>query len=345
MLTATLVRRTTIALAAAWLSLAQGRMAVGADLTVAAWGGIWEQSLRRCVVEPFQKKTGKTVEITLGTVPQWMNQIRANPTKPPIDIVYNTSDGAFDAISHGLVDRFTLDKVPNMAKLTPEFANIGGGYGTVHNYGGMGILYDTQRVKAPPKNWKEFVDGTLAGKWKAMMPNVNQGTTVNMWQFATLNGGGLDNVQPGLDRIKAMQDSGNLSFWSEPNQVLNALQSGDVDLAMYWDGRSWAFIADGHPEYKYITPDPGVVVAVTWIQKVKNSPEIGWEFVNTSLSTEAQACFGTALRYGVANADVKFDPQIAAVITPADKLILPPFKDLPAKQSQWVEMWNKQIGR
>ncbi|HVY16734.1 MAG TPA: extracellular solute-binding protein [Rhodopila sp.] len=340
-----LIRRLTSAMTMTCLLLAHGGVAMAADLTVAAWGGLWEQSLRKCVVEPFEKKTGKKVDIVLGTVTQWLNQIQANPSHPPIDIIYNTSDGSFDAIGHGLVDRFTLKNVPNMAKLTPDFANIGGGYGTAHNYGGMGILYDSKTVKDPPKSWKEFVDGTIAGKWKAMMPNLNQGTTVNMWQFAKLYGGGIDNVQPGLDRIKAMLESGNLSFWSEPNQVLNALKSGDVDLAMYWDGRSWAFIADGNSDYKYITPAPGVVVAVTWIQKVKGSPDIGWDYVNMSLSTEAQTCFGTAMRYGVANAQVKFTPQIQALITPADKLILPPFKELPAKQSQWVEMWNKQIGR
>lgn len=338
------LRISAIGMAAACFIAAE-RPAAAADLTVAAWGGLWEQSLRKCVVEPFEKKTGKKVDIVLGTVVQWLNQIQANPSKPPIDIVYNTSDGSFDAINRGLVDRFTLDKVPNVADLTPDFANIGGGFGTVHNYGGMGIIYNSTTVKDPPKNWNEFVEGTLAGKWKAMAPNLNLGTTVNIWQFAKQYGGDVDNIQPGLDKLKAMMDSGNLSFWGEPNQVLNSLKSGDIDLAMYWDGRSWAFIADGNSEYKYVTPDPGVVVAVTWIQKIKNSPDIAWDYVNMSLSKEAQTCFGSALRYGVANAKVTFDEAIKKLITPVDKLILPPFKDLPARQSKWVEAWNKQIGR
>src|SRR5690606_21489522 len=49
--------------------------AAAADLAVGAFGGVWEQSLRKCAIEPFQKATGKTVEVVLGAPVQWMNQI------------------------------------------------------------------------------------------------------------------------------------------------------------------------------------------------------------------------------------------------------------------------------
>ena len=69
-----------------------------ADLTVTAFGGVWEKSLRTCYVEPFQKKTGKSVDVVLGTPAQWVNQVAANPQKPPIDVFLTcllyTSDAA-----------------------------------------------------------------------------------------------------------------------------------------------------------------------------------------------------------------------------------------------------------
>lgn len=325
-----------------------GTQAAAADLTVGAFGGIWEQSLRKCVVEPFEKKTGKSVSIVLGSPVQWLNQIAANPGKPPVDIIYNPTENSLDAIARGLIDKLPTDKVPNMAQRAPEFTKMGDSYGTIHNYGAMGIIYNTTVVKDPPKNWKEFVEGTVAGKWKASIPNINYpsgGLTVSVWSFAETYGGGVDNIKPGLDQIKRMVKSGNLSFWSDPNQVLNGLKGGDIDMATYWDGRAWAFIDDGNKDYKFYLPDPGGVVAFTWIQKIKGSSDLGFEFANVSLSAEAQSCFGSAIRYGVVNEKAVFDPKIAHEITPASKLVVPPFKDIPSRQANWLETWNKEVGR
>ena len=330
------------------LMVAAPSVVSGADLTVGAFGGIWEQSLRKCVVEPFQKKTGKTVDVVLGTPVQWLNQIAASPGKPPLDIVYNPSETAYDAIDRGLIEKLTPEKVPNLAEVGAEFSGLSKGFGSPHNYGGMGIIYNAQSVKDPPKNWKEFVEGTAAGKWKASMPSVNYpsgGLTVSVWQFAKLYGGGVDNIQPGLDQVKRMQTSGNLAFWSDPNGVLNGLKSGDIDLALYWDGRAWAFIDDKNSDFKYYSPDGGVVVGLTWIQKIKNSSELGNDFVNASLSKEAQSCFGSAIRYGVVNKDAVFDKAIAHEITKPEDIVFPPYREIAPLQAKWVEAWNKQIGR
>jgi putative spermidine/putrescine transport system substrate-binding protein len=322
--------------------------AQAADLTVGAFGGVWEQSLRRCVVEPYQKKTGKTVDVVLGAPVQWLNQISASSSRPPLDVVYNPTENALDAIQRNLVDQFTPERVPNMTQLVPRFAEIGKGFGTVHNYGAMGLMFNKSTVTAPPKTWKEFVDGVIAGKWRATIPNINYpsgGLTISVWRFADLYGGGVDNIQPGLEQIKKMRASGNLSFWSDPNQVLSALKSGDVDMAMYWDGRAWSFIDDGNAEFGYYNPEPGAVVAMTWIQKIRNGSDLAWDFINTALSKEAQSCFGSAIRYGVANASATFDPKVAHEITRFDELVFPPFQDIPSRQSNWIETWNKEIGR
>ena len=155
------------------MAFASAASASAADLTVGAFGGIWEQSLRKCVVEPFQKRTGKTVDVVLGAPVQWLNQIAASPNKPPLDVIYNPSEIAYDVIDRGLVDLLTTEKVPNLADVLPQFKDLGKGYGVPHNFGAMGIIYNGQTVKDPPKDWKAFVEGTVAGKWKASMPGVN----------------------------------------------------------------------------------------------------------------------------------------------------------------------------
>jgi len=339
----TIVFASAIALAA--LTPAGGR---AADLTIGAFGGIWEQSLRRCMIEPWSKATGKTADIVLGTPTQWLNQVAASKGKPPLDVFYMPSENAYDAISRGLVDRFSVETVPNAQNLAPQFKALGDGYGTPHNYGGMGLIYNVKTVNDPPKTWKAFVEGTIAGKWKASMPTISYpsaGFTVSVWWMAKQFGGDINNIEPGLTQVKKMKASGNMAFWSDPNAVLNGLKGGDIDIAMYWDGRAYAFIDDGNSEFKYYSPEPGVVVGLTWIQKVKGSSDVGYGFADFSLSKEAQSCFGSAIRYGVVNKDAVFDPKIAHEITKATDIVFPPFKEVVPLQGRWLETWNKEIGR
>lgn len=319
-----------------------------ADLVVNAFGGVWEQSLRKCMIEPWQKQTGKTVDVVLGNSVQVLNQVAASPGKPPVDILYNATETSLDAVNRGLVDKFTTENVPNMAQVAPEFTKISQGNGSIHNYGSMGIIYNKSTVKTPPKTWKEFVEGVIAGKYKAAMPNINYpsgGLTVSVWWMAKQFGGDENNIQPGLDIVKKMRDSGNIQFWTDPNSVLNGLKSGDIDMALYWDGRAWAFIDGGNPEFAYYNPEPGVVVAMTWIQKMKGSSDLGYSFANYALGKEAQSCFGNAIRYGIANKEATFDPKIAPEITPISAIVVPPYKEVNEFTTKWLEAWNKQIGR
>ena len=130
---------------AATLAVSAGQ-AAAADLTVGAFGGVWEQSLRKCVIAPFEKLTGKTVDVVLGAPTQWLNQIAASPGKPPLDILYNPTETSYEAINRGLIDKFTPADVPNSAEVVPRFAEMTGGYGAVHNYGAMGIIYNSATV-------------------------------------------------------------------------------------------------------------------------------------------------------------------------------------------------------
>lgn len=329
-------------------ALAAAAPAIAQDLTVGAFGGVWEKSLRECVITPFEQRTGKKVAVVLGQPVQWMNQIAANPTKPPFDVIYLASDHAFDAINRGIVDKITADKVPEINELEPRFRDIGGGFGVVNNYGAKGLMYNSKVIKNPPKTWKEFVDGTIAGKWKAAIPSINYVGAMStvMWHFSELYGGNLDNVQPAIDVVKKMLDSKNLVLWSDPNQFLQQLKGGDFDIGAYWDGRAWSFIDPENPDFKFYAPEPGSVAAMTWISKVKGGSDLAWEYMRTALSAEAQGCFGTKIRYGVGNSKAKFDPKVEPQITKFSELRFPPFKDITAeRQAKWLEAWNRQIGR
>ncbi len=107
-----------VALFAGCLASFWAGAAHSADLVVTSYGGLWERGMRECYVAEFEKKTGKSVEVVLGTNVQWMNQIAASRGRPPIDVLVNNADTAYEAINRGLVDRVDPSKVPHMARCT-----------------------------------------------------------------------------------------------------------------------------------------------------------------------------------------------------------------------------------
>ena len=135
-----------------------------ADLVVGAFGGVWEQSLSKCMIDPWQKATGKTVDVVLGTPiamaePDRRQQGQAAPRstsstcrpKPPTT---PSTSGVVDQLHprDGARTRRSL--------AAPVRGQIGGGYGVPHNYGGMGILYNAGHRQAnPPKTWKRLRRG------------------------------------------------------------------------------------------------------------------------------------------------------------------------------------------
>ncbi|MGI4860454.1 MAG: extracellular solute-binding protein [Janthinobacterium lividum] len=321
--------------------------AQAADLTVTAFGGSWEHAYRMCFVQPFEKETGKTVDVVLGSPLQWVNQVAANPTKPPIDVIVGTPEEAYEATSLGLLDKLTPAEVPNMKDLDPQLLDYGKGYGFPLTFGDFGLAYNAKTVKNPPKSWKEFVDGTVAGKWQVALPGIAYVATPPglITLFTKIYGGSGTNIQPALDQVKRMAASGHAVFYSDPNTPLMSLRSGDVDMAMYYDGRAWAEHDANNPDLAFVTPAPGAVAFPNMAQKVRNGSPLGLRFLNTLASVEGQTCFSNAMQYAASNRNVRYDAKVAPRIAKKEGSLWIDFKDVQAHAPQWIEQWNKQIGR
>lgn len=323
--------------------------AQAADLTVTAFGGTWEKAYRQCFVEPFEKQTGKSVDVTLGNPLQWVNQVAANPAKPPIDVMVSTPEATHIAIERNILDPITVKEVPNLAQLDPRLVAYGHGYGYGFpiTYGDFGLMYSPNRVKNPPKTWKEFVDGVVAGKYQAAVPDINYVATPAglITLFNQIYGGSPTNIQPALDQVKRMRDSKNVTFFSDPNAPLNAMRNGDIDIAMYYDGRAWAEHDASNPDIAWINPSPGSVAFPNMAVKVKNGSPLGTQFLNTLASAQGQACFANAMQYTASNTKVQYDAKVKPRIATVDRSIWVNFDDIGKYVPQWIEAWNKQIGR
>jgi putative spermidine/putrescine transport system substrate-binding protein len=335
------------ALAIITLSIASSGTVGAADLTISAYGGIFETTVRECFVVPFEKKTGKSVAVVLGQPAQWVNQVLANPAKPPIDVLILNSTFTFTAREGKGLEKMTVEKVPALADVPKSMVDMFDGYAAVMDFGILGLTYDTRRIKNPPKSYQEFIDRTLKGEWKAGLPGGGYpGMPYYLiWGFADMLGGGIDNVDPAFDVIKKLKDSRNVVFWNNTTDFLNQLQSGEIEIGMFFDGRTFAAMDEGADWLGFVNPTPGSVMGPTSIAKVANAPALAWEFINLTLSPEPQTCFANKMQYGIVNTKATPSPKAAARIVKWNDTRVPPYEKIDSYIPKWLERWNKEIGR
>ncbi|MCG8354104.1 MAG: extracellular solute-binding protein [Kiloniellales bacterium] len=319
-------------------------LAQTSQITVTSFGGIWEEAVRDIFVAEFTKRTGVNAEVQIGGPSQWMSQIEANLQSPPIDVLVNTIDLALIAGKTGLVEKITVDKAPNLAKIPSRFTDVVDGWGTCFDYGAAGLAYNRERLPNPPKSFVEFVDRCAAGEFVASLPSIAYSPTpqILLWSLADVFGGGVDNLDPAFEAIKRMRD--NAVFYGGATEFLNHLASGEADIGIYWDGRTWAYYDTGATWIDFINPTEGAVMNPVVVQKVKNSPDVAWDYIDVMLDAAPQTRFAEVLNYGVTNVDVVYPPELEKRITDWEATRWPPFAEFGPLISEWVDRWNREIG-
>src|ERR1700722_6637150 len=90
-------------------------------IVVAAYGGIWADSVKKNFAACFEKKTGVKVDVVTGESADWLARIRANPPNPPIHVVALAEADSLRAGQEGLLDKITVEKAANFADIPDQF--------------------------------------------------------------------------------------------------------------------------------------------------------------------------------------------------------------------------------
>lgn len=312
-------------------------------IVVTAYGGIWTESVKRDFIPCFEKKNpGVKVEILTGESANWLNRVRANPNTPTINVITLSEADSLRAAREELFEKMTPAKMPYLKDIPEAFHKPWNDYSVAMNMAAMGVMYNKDTVKNPPATWKELIDNIAAGKYgnKVSWPS---GTYTwgpeFIWFVAQQYGGSIDTA---FQKLKAMQPH-VLKFWNTPVEALNLFGTKEVDLVVYWDGRSHAFINKGNPWAGFYIPQPGTIPGSTMISVVKNSPEVTWDYVNCVLSPEGQLAHAKTVRYAITNQSVVYPPELKAEVIPFDKVVVPPYNEILDKVPGWIARWNQEI--
>lgn len=318
-------------------------------LVINSYGGAYEQAHRKCVIEPFEKASGASVKVVTAYSADAFAQVRAQKAAPQFDVIHFSGGQEIVAAKEGLIAPIDPAKVPNLADVYP-FAkkNLAGGEGPAYSVAAVGLIVHSKKAPKEPSTWADLMDPAW-GDHLVLSDISNSYGMLGFLQINQVMGGTLDNIQPGLDAVKTLLGRGAVVVKTSP-ELQQAFAQNDAWIAPYASDYAFTLRKANMPA-KFIQAKEGTPAIFITANLVAGRPntDLALQFINVTMSADAQACFAEAMRYSPTNAKVKVSDEVAADIAIGEKAVSGMMRFDPtvieAKRAAWVEAWNKAIAK
>ena len=237
----------------------------------------------------------------------------------------------------------TWDSIPAAAKDAD-----GAWYGDY--YGVLAFETNTSVVKNVPKDWSDLLKPEYKGQVAlAGDPTQSNQAISAVWAAALANGGTLDNVQPGLDFFKQLNDAGN--FVPVIGKTAT-VASGETPIRIAWtyNGLGDKDSLKGNPPIEVAVPTSGrfggmYVQAISKYAPHPNAAKLWMEYL---YSDEGQNIW----LKGYCN-PIRYDDMVARSAIPADLLaklpdtngaVLPTLDQITAATNAITAGWPTTVG-
>ena len=233
------------------------------------------------------------------------NKGNTGPQAPDvIDVGYAYGSQAKDA---GQIQPYKVsnwDKIPatvlGLPSKDPE------GYWTGGYYGVMVIETNTAVVKNPPANWADLLKPEYKGQIALTGdPRSSNQAAQSVFAAALANGGSLDNVQPGFDFFKQMNDAGN---FVPVIAKVGTIAQGATPIVLAWDYNAYGDKDSlaGNPELVISYPSP--TIASMYVQAISAyapHPNCAKVWMEVLHSDEGQLAWMKGYAHGVHTVDME----------------------------------------
>ena len=337
-----------LAAAAAVALFAGTARAEDKTLYVAAYGGSFEQVLRKDVFPPFEKKYGVKVEYVAGNSTDNLAKLQAQKGNQQIDVAILDDGPMYQAVALGFCA--PLAKAPVYDELY-DVAKFPSGNAVSIGVVGTGIMYnkkyfDEQHWPAPT-SWHDLEDAKY--RKKLVIPPLNNSYGLHaLVMMARLNGGGEKNIDPGFAAFKKSIDPNVLVYEPSPGKMTELFQSGQAVIAIWGSGRAKALADTGFPA-AFVYPKEGGIalgVAACPVAGGQDKPE-AQSFVQFLLTREIQPVLALGAGLGPVNKTVTLPPDQQAGIPygPAqvDQLIKIDWDTVNQHREEWNRRWTREI--
>lgn len=338
--------RTKLLAAAALLAGASLSSANAQELVLGEFGGSFADNVKACYIDVFEKETGATVLTKLANSAQHAAAVRATAGQSDMDVVFADDAFAVQMANEGLLVPLDRAKLSN----APEI--IDGAWGKEDLYvaamlGATTIIYNKDKITTPPTSWNDLFDEKYKGR--VTIGDIS-GTTG--WQFLAavnkMEGGTLDNVTPGIEKIKPLAKDAVL-LYTQADQVVSLFERGEIDIAVWYPDRAGVQAKNGLPLAAAYPKEGAVGIRPSiMIPKGTEQEELALKFIDTVLDAENQKCFSERQFIGSVNKNVTLSDEVSAMVPTGEAmnnmLFLDP-NEMAAKLPDWTRRWQREVLR
>ncbi|MBN9490811.1 MAG: ABC transporter substrate-binding protein [Alphaproteobacteria bacterium] len=317
-------------------------------LTVAGYGGSFEQTMRKEVIPDFEKAHKVKVEYVAGNSTDTLAKLQAQKANQVIDVAIVDDGPMYQAIQLGFCGKIAglpADDLYTSARFKDDKAVAIGLVAT-------GLMYNTKVFKekgwAAPTSWNDLKD-TKYKKTIVIPPINNTYGLYTLMMFARLNGGGEKDIEPGFKVMKNDVNPNVLAYEPSPGKMTELFESGQGLLAVWGSGRVQSFANTGFP-VDFVYPKEGAVTLLASacpIAKANASP-LASQFIEAMLQPKLQLILLKDYGYGPVNKKVEVPPELAKMAPVGEraaKLINPDWDTINAHRDEWTKRWNREVER
>jgi putative spermidine/putrescine transport system substrate-binding protein len=318
------------------------------DLYVAGYGGSYETILRNKVFPAFEKAHNTHIEYVAGNSTDSLAKLQAQKGHPDLDVAIMDDGPMYQAKQLGFCAK--IQPGPNYANVY-KIAHMGDD-AVATGIVATGLAYDAKAYQKlgwkPPESWLDLANPKYKGK--VAMPGIDNTYGLQaLIMYARLNGGGVNNINPGFDYMTKKIAPNMLTFESSPGRMSELFQSGEIVAAIWGSGRVNALADTGFP-IKFVYPKEGAMALFTAECPVKGArhEKLAQEFVDYMLSPDVQKDIADAGN-GPVNKTVQLAPAVAARVPygpkQIEKLVATDWSKVNPQRDAWTKRWNRQVER
>jgi putative spermidine/putrescine transport system substrate-binding protein len=274
-------------------------------LVAATFPGTWNEVDRTIVAPAFKSATGASVtqSIVLGT-DQVARLTAAKGNKPPFDVAFFDTPQVLDAVKAGLIEEYPAAKSPHFKDLIPKFQDKWGPKITMQV---IGIGYNPNKIKTPPKSWEDLWDPKYKGRVGLTALNSQLGIAF-LAELNRLKGGTETDFEPAFKALRSLLPNVG-AIAANLGAYATIWQQEQIDIAPY--------------NFNFVQTLKGKDVPVEL--SIPTTGAVGWE---TSLHLVAGAAEpDLAVKY----IDLHLDPAIQA------KMLKRPYDVIPTNSKVTLE--------
>jgi putative spermidine/putrescine transport system substrate-binding protein len=322
----------------------------GITLVVNGFGGSLGEVFEEGIHKPLKEKYGISVEVLApGPLSTAYARLLASRANPPFDILLTDDITLRAGAKAGVFDQIDPKKLSNYDKLYKELIPPGG-YGIPNMTTAMGLVYNKEFVKNPPKSIADLARPEFKGK-VAMLTLENSGAVADFVALAKANGGGVDNVDPAFEKLRAIKPN-LLMTTGAPLELVNLLQRKEIWVTSYWVGRANELMDQGLPLGTAI-PTEGLQVSSVFMSLVKGAKggkyrEAALLYINEAIGPDFGALLAKRNYYGPVTDLVVLPPDLAKRVVPygreqISKVTPIDWDSVAAHRAAWIDRWNKEM--